>query len=1018
MSDFVGKPERETQNRVIKLFREELGYSYLGDLHDKNNSNIDEATLTTHLRAQNYDQTQIQRAIHALKLEADNPNRTLHENNKAVYSLLRYGVSVKTGVGENHEQVHLIDWENYENNDFAIAEEVTVRGVHEKRPDIVLFINGIAIAVMELKNSRVSINEGVRQSIVNQQKDFISQFFSTVQIIFAGNDSQGLLYGTVGTSEKYFLKWKEDEGDDTRFKLDKYLLKMCEKKRVLELIYDFVIFDGGRKKLPRVHQYFAVKATQEHIRSRKSGIIWHSQGSGKSIVMVLTAKWILENNPKARVLIITDRDELDAQIERVFTEAGEKKIVRAKSGAELLNALVQPTSRLLCSLIHKFGNRDDADFEQFIKQIENSSQKAVGEFFVFVDECHRTNRQSGKLHRAMKAFLGDAVFFGFTGTPLLRADKETTLEVFGSYIHTYKFDEAVQDEVVLDLIYEARDIDQNIESQDKIDAWFEAKTRGLNDWKKTQIQEHWATMQKVLSSRSRMEKVISDIVFDFDMKPRLSDDRGNALLVASSIYEACRYFELFQKTRLGGKCGIVTSCNPDTQNITTDDTGENTETEKEYIYKTYTELLKNVTPTPGKSRAETYEAIMKDKFVNKPAEIKLLIVVDKLLTGFDAPSCTYLYIDKHMQDHGLFQAICRVNRLDGETKPFGYIVDYKDLLKKVNSAIAVYTSELEQIDRGDGQIRLKDRLENGRKALDGALEAIRALCELVAPPMGEMEYIRYFCGNSENDCDLKETQLQRETLYKLTSSLVRAYSNICDDMRNAGYDENQIRTMKDEVRHYCNVREVVRNASGESLDLKSYEADMRYLIDTYINASSSEKISAFEDIGLLEMFQTIDIKDLIGKLPEWIKRNQDATAETIENNVRRKIIKDHLRDPAFYEKMSKLLNDIIAARRQKAIDYEEYLCRIEELAKRINTERDDGVPQTLDTPGKRALYNNLGQDEQIALSIDKAIKETRQADWKGNMAKERDIKRVLFEILQNDDETERIFKILKEQAEY
>ena len=266
---------------------------------------------------------------------------------------------------------------------------------------------------------------------------------------------------------------------------------MCRKERLLELMRDFVLFDGGVKKLPRVHQYFGVKAAQEHVKRRQSGIIWHTQGSGKSILMVLLARWILEHNPHARVAIVTDRDELDKQIERIFTEAGEA-IYRTGSGSDLMRQLGQATPRLLCSLVHKFGRRGVADFEAFIKELESQPCQTVGEVFVFVDECHRT--QSGKLHRTMKAMLPNAVFIGFTGTPLLQKDKQTSLEVFGSYIHTYKFSEAVEDKVVLDLVYEARDIDQRLGSEDRIDAWFEAKTRGLNGWQKDELKKHWGTM--------------------------------------------------------------------------------------------------------------------------------------------------------------------------------------------------------------------------------------------------------------------------------------------------------------------------------------------------------------------------------------------------------------------------------------------------------------------------------------------------------------------------------------------
>ena len=705
----IGQPERATQDRVIALFRDQLDYHYVGDRTNRDgNSNIEDGLLSAWLTKCGYTPTQISAALHRLRTEADNHSRALYGNNHAVYNLLRYGVPVKTEAGKVTETVHLINWQQPEKNDFAIAEEVTLKGNQERRPDVVLYVNGIAVSVLELKNSRVSIGDGIRQNLSNQQPEFNAWFFSTVQFIFAGNDSEGLRYGTIGTPEKFFLKWKEDEDDNSRLKLDKYLLKMCRKDRLIELMHDFVLFDGGVKKLPRAHQYFGVKAAQAEVRRKKGGIIWHTQGSGKSIVMVLLAKWILENNPNGRVAIITDRDELDKQIQGVFASAG-IDIARSTSGRNLMTQLGQATPRLLCSLVHKFGRKDVDDFDAFIKEIEAQPSPTVGEVFVFVDECHRT--QSGKLHRVMKAVMPNAAFIGFTGTPLLKKDARTSLEVFGDYIHTYKFSEGVKDKVILDLIYEARDIDQRLGSEDKIDAWFEAKTKGLNDWQKDALKKQWGTKQIVLSSESRMDRVVSDIIFDFSVKPRLSSNRGNAILVASSIYEACKYFSLFQNTSFKDQCAVVTSYNPLARDVTLEETGANTETDKQFIYNTYTELLKDIDAKPGMTKTETYEESSKALFTKEPANMKLLVVVDKLLTGFDAPPCTYLYIDKSMQDHGLFQAICRTNRLDGEDKDFGYIVDYKDLFKKVENAIAVYTSELDHSAGGvEPEVLLQDRL--------------------------------------------------------------------------------------------------------------------------------------------------------------------------------------------------------------------------------------------------------------------------------------------------------------------
>lgn len=1011
--NFIGKPERLTQNRVKALFQQRLGYRFLGDWSDRENSNIEEDLLSGQLKRRGYSAAQISRALHLLRVEANNSSRDLYANNQAVYKMLRYGAPVKTEAGKATELVHLIDWDHPQNNDFAIAEEVTLRGEHERRPDIVLYVNGIAVGVLELKRSTVSIGDGVRQNISNQRAEFNGWFFSTVQFIFAGNDTEGLRYGTIETEEKYYLTWKEDEAEDDGYKLDKYLAKICRKERLIELMHDFVLFDG-KKKLPRVHQYFGIQAAQEHVRQRKGGIIWHTQGSGKSIVMILLARWILENYPNARVAIITDRDELDKQIERFFRESGEK-IERSTSGRDLMRQLSQPLPRLMCSLIHKFGHKGVDNFEAFIQELKAQPSKAMGDLYVFVDECHRT--QSGKLHRTMKAMLPNAVLIGFTGTPLLKKDSQTSLEVFGGYIHTYKFNEAVEDKVVLDLLYEARDIDQELASQEAVDEWFEIKTRGLNEWQKDELKKHWGTMQKVLSSKSRMDRVVQDIYIDFGRKDRLANGQGNAMLIASSIYEACKYYNLFQGTPLKGKCALVTSYSPYAGDITLEDTGANSETDKEYIYRTYEELLKTVVAEAGKNKTETYEDQVKEQFIKEPARMQLLIVVNKLLTGFDAPPCTYLYIDQSMQDHGLFQAICRTNRLDGESKEFGYIVDYKDLFKKVENAIAVYTSELDHSAGGsDPEVLLKERLEKGKERLDDALEALELLCEPVEPPKSELDHMHYFCGNTEIPSDLEEREPKRVMLYKTTASLVRAYANIADELGAAGYSPEEIQRIQKKLSYYVNVREVVRKASGEYLDLKTYEADMRFLIDTYIQADLPRKISPFDNVSLLQLIVESGIAEAINEKLAEVKDNPEAVAETIENNVRRKIIKEMLTDPAYYERMSTLLKEIIDLRKAKAVNYEEYLKKVAEVARQVETGKADDTPVRLDTPGKRALYNNLGQNEGLALQLDQAVKVVRPDAWRGVQPKEQVIKRAIYQILKDKDEVERIFRIIKEQA--
>lgn len=1014
----VDTSERTTQNRIVELFQQELDYHYFGNLQYRTgNSNVEVELLQRFLEGK-YPQEKINRAIDKIKAAADDPGtESLYHKNKTVYNLLRYGVKVKTDPGHPHETIHLINWKDAKANDFYIAEEVTIRGEQEKRPDIVLYINGIAVAVLELKKSSQSIGEGIRQNRTNQQSRFIQPFFTTIQYVLAGNDSEGLRYGTIGTEEKYFLKWKEDETDNEGYKLDKYLKKLCSKERLIEIIRDFVIFDGGIKKLPRVHQYFGIKEAQEFARRREGGIIWHTQGSGKSITMVLLAKWILEKIPSARVLVVTDRDELDEQIERVFHDVGQE-IYRTSGGADLIGQLGKATPRLLCSLVHKFNRRDAKNFEKLIRELEEGPVLSVGDLFVFVDECHRT--QSGRLHKIMRTVIPNGVFIGFTGTPLLKNDRETSLEVFGKYIHTYKYKEAVEDKVVLDLVYIARDIDQQLSSQERVDKWFEAKTKTLNDFQKAELKKRWGTMQRVLSSRNRMSKIISDIELDFATELRLEDGTGNAMLVAQGIYEACRYYEMFQQTSLRGRCAVITSYNPKTKDIATEDSGEGTESEREYVYKIYSEILEKVKKQPSKSKTETYEAQSKKLFKDEPANMRLLIVVDKLLTGFDSASCTYLYIDKSMQDHGLFQAICRTNRLDDESKAYGYIVDYKDLFPKLENAVAVYTSELDYdtFDKEECAILLKDRLSAGKKRLDEALEALELMCEQIEPPQGNLEYIRYFCGNTDIATDIKEREPLRYTFYKLIVNFIRAYAAIGDSLSEAGYTDKEIEELKNTLTHYRNMREVIRRASNEILDTKAYDSEMRHLIDTYIQADDSVVVSPFGEMPLMEVIEKSGIAEVADKLQKELQLNEEATAEIIENNVRKNILKEQLLNPAYFEEMSTLLDEIIKKRKEKALEYQEYLKEIANCIQNHAEWEKSATVGKINTPGKRALYDNLGEDEVLVIEVDAAIKLVRRDQWRGHSGKENAIRRELLEILKDASEVERIFDIIKNQPEY
>jgi type I restriction enzyme R subunit len=1024
------RSEHRTHKRVIDLLTQStvaggLGYRYLGDWRDRaNNRPVEADLLRDSLKARGYSDAQISAAMQRLETAADSTGITLYQANLRTYQLLRYGVQVQMSPSAAHETVHLIDWEHPERNDFAVAEEVTLRGGHERRPDIVVYVNGIAVSVLELKRGSVDLADGIRQLITNQEEIFNKGFFSTVQLVLAGNDSQGLRYGTVTTREEFFVEWKSSAADVATVgaRLDNPLRELLERERFLDLVRNCVIFDNGIKKVPRQHQYHGVKAAQVRLAKREGGVIWHTQGSGKSILMVLLAKWILEHDPEARILVVTDRDELDKQIVGVMRNAGvvgqEAPSPRITTRAELVEKLAAPAPRLLCALLHKF---DAAD-------LSGPCPPVSGRFYVFVDECHRT--QGGDMNRQMKRWLSSAIFIGFTGTPLLRKDKVMTRDVFGTYIHTYKFHQAVADKVVLDLKYEARHVPQRLSSRAQIDAWFEQKTRNLNDFQKAVLRKRWATMEELMSAGERKQRIIASIIEDFSLRPRLNSDRGTAILVVASIYDACHYFRLFRNTPFGSHCAIVTSYQPNATEITT----EPPDSDERYKFDTYTQHVLS-----AGQRTRVYEDEARRRLIEEPANTKLLIVVSKLLTGFDAPSCTYIYLDNELRDHNLFQAICRTNRLDGEDKDYGHIVDFKELFGDVQEAIAVYSSdELDLDDCGDAEnnVHLKDWLKEGKERLDDSREALRYLCEPVEAPREVEQFLRFFCGDSTDPEALAATEDMRVAFYKAVATFVRAFAEISSDMDAAGYTQAEADAIRAEVDSYSDLRAAVKRCACEELDTKPFEADMRHLINTYIQAEPAQGLAGLADLSLTDLIIKTGIHDAIArKLNEKGKLSKDAVAETIINNVRKTIIRERLTDPRFYEQMSKLLDDLIKQRRSDTAEYEEFLRKAEELVRRLAAQEPaQGAPAVLH--GKReatVLFNNLASlpattfvcpdDAEVraalANQIDSALRERAPAGWKGDQAREAQVLNSIFPLLSRDREaTLALFEIVKNQAGY
>lgn len=1074
MENNIVKHERVVQNRIIRLLcNVHEAYQYAGNLEATENKNIREDVLKTFLMdKQGLNNQQADETIRAFKTAAYcTGTADLYNANKKAYEMLVSRTQVRQEQGKLSTQTDLIDWKHPLCNTFEIAEEVTVKrdieDVAHRRPDLVVYVNGIALAVIELKRDDVSVSDAIRQNIRNQEDGEIAPFFSTVQLIMAGNGSQGLMYGVINTPEKFYLKWKEPCGepcpksayDEHKYPnlLDRSVLQMLEPVRFLEFIHDCIIFDAGVKKAARPNQYFALKAAQERIRTKEGGIIWHSQGSGKSLTMAWLARWIMENaGNDPRVVVITDRDELDDQMEELFLNVDEKPY-RATSGKKLIEALNENKHKLICTLIHKFGGgkseyeavsvgekKSKRQLDEFLKEIrENlpSGYQPKGNLFVFVDECHRT--QGGLLHEAMKLCLGkDYMMIGFTGTPLLNRNKRTTLEQFGTWIHTYKFDEAVSDGVIRDLRYESRCIGQELMSSEEIDQLFDKKTAMLTPSAKKELMSRWATFQKLFSSKERTQRIVADICRDFSMIDYLDKGFGNAMLVAGDIYQAYRYWKDFQETELAGHCAVVSSYVPVEVSLKDGHSGNGTQTEDEFKYKTAKEMM-HMMPARKKNgkdenvddkkegaqkQAENFEAWAKAEFVDHYKSMKLLIVVDKLLTGFDAPHATYLYIDKQMRDHTLFQAICRVNRNAAE-KDYGYIIDYMDLFNNIHKAVEDYTNgegAFAGYDKQDVDGLLKSRLTQGKADLDEAVRRIKEICEPVEQPKAIDDYYHYFVYDgrkvpeSEQYATAMRNSYIREQFYNASRSLTRKYLAIATEMSEAGYSKEEALAIDCMTKNYDRTMRAVMQRSGDMSDLKQYDSEMRALLDRYVAAKPSEVLGKIDnDLSLLDFIDKKSTDELMRVLndAEDDLGGQTGCAEMITSNVRRVINRKHDQNPEEYDRLSERLNRLLLELREGTKEYKEILRELIKLAKELHRGTNN-YPEGIDTAGKKALYDNLGKNVELVKRIYDTVIANAQANWRTVDSRLRLLTKKVKRELPDDIDIDKVMGILMANNEF
>ncbi|WP_120940895.1 type I restriction enzyme subunit R domain-containing protein [Helicobacter pylori] len=580
-------------------------------------------------------------------------------------------------------------------------------------------------------------------------------------------------------------------------------------------------------------------------------------------------------------------------------------------------------------------------------------------------------------------------------------------------IHCYKFNEAVSDKVVLDLNYEARSVDQYVSSPEKLDEYFELKTQNLNETAKTELKKKWVNLQKVFSTKDRLARIVQDIVLDMAKLPRLRSEKGNAMLVAESVYNACRYFELFLETELKDKVAVITSYEPNIADLK--DCGSD-ESEESYKYRAYCKMLQNFFNEKDEKKAlnkiKEFEEKVKERFINEPNRMKLLIVVDKLLTGFDAPSLTYLYMDKKMQDHGLFQAVCRVNRLDSEDKDFGCIIDYKDLFESLEKAHSDYTNKaFENYEREDIQGFISDKAQKIKKKLEEARDQLKSLCESVKEPKDEMDYTAYFCGS-----DLEKNAQKRRLFYQLVGVFLRMFVEL-NNLEKPIYSKEEMRQIKQEAEFYRHLQKVIGLSSGDSVDLKSYSEEMRRILDAYIKATDSETLIKIEDQGLCEVLAQMNVNDFNKALSQVFK-NESSMAESIANNTRKRIIEKEASDPKYYEKLSSLLNDLILQFREKKLTYLEYLQQIHDLAKKVIDKEDRNYPKKINTNALKTLYDNLDENEALALETDACIRGNKKDGWVGHNQKEKNLKIALRKIIDDEVLLESTFNLAKHIEEY
>lgn len=896
----------------------------------------------------------------------------LVRTSEKIYDSLLLGRSYPETVGEGKMlsfNLKYIDWENPQNNVFHVTEEFPVDSrdkQHPARPDIVLFMNGIPFAVIECKAPHVSVNQAVEQMIRNQQADYIPQLFKFVQIVLATNKNT-VKYATTGTPKKFWNVWKEENdawllsqleeliSDRTPTEQDRNMISLLSKERVFELIRYFILFDANVKKICRYQQYFAIKEIMKTIAesdekgNRQSGVIWHTQGSGKSLTMVMLAKYILMELAAChpRVVIVTDRKELDGQIAATFSHT-KLNPARATSGRHLVELVSDSKADVITSIINKFNTVER-------QETKNTSR----DIFVLVDESHRSNY--GLMATKMRSVFPNACYIGFTGTPLMKREKNT-MSKFGKLIHKYTIKDGVDDGAIVPLIYEGRFVDQRVD-EENIDLWFKQTTKRLTDAQKEDLRKKWSSIRRLTSTDARIKRIALDISEHFI--EGYKNTGFKAMLATNYKRDAIRYLECFEK--FGDlTCAVVIS--PPDLRESVDDMDEGTD---DLVVSYWNKMMRQY------GDADRYEEAMKNKFCD--GEIDILIVCSKLLTGFDAPICQVLYIDKELKEHGLLQAIARTNRLY-EGKDYGLIVDYRGLIEKLDTAMDMYSGAgLENFDSAD----LKGVVVDVMTAVGDLRTAYTQLVDLFAPVSvgADSDAVEVFLADGKI----------REDFYKLLCAFGRALNLVLNaEQAYRALSKDERKKYQDTFIFFAKVRRSIKIRYHEVVDNSEYEPLMQNLLDTHLSVA-----------GLKQITNPIDIlnKDDFEKELEELGSLR-SKADAITSSMTKSISEKRDENPAYYDSFSKRIKEALELYKEKIISEAEYLAKMRSIMEDYHAGKSTiSYPERIKSNIHaqafygvlNAIFDEVDNEQvtsdfvaEVAEEIAKIIATHSQVDWTNN----------------------------------